>query len=653
MERKYWFLNFLLCFILLPSYCLAIEDMVAVKQKKWLIISDKEGLKLTDQANQVISYYPGSYKQVDAYIINDDANENLFIGALNSLTNGIDFFEVKNNQLIRLITISELNSALEGFCFYYNQSLATLDVFLLKDQEPVEQKTVYRSYLKSVVNQSVRTIPFVGKDSRCSVNSNGQVLYIAEENIGVWQFNANAETPLKKSLVWYSSEAQLEKYPIKKIEFVDSIGLVIFQENRNVLTLLQDKASKPISIFIPFEQPIDENFTARFSYNNRLTIHSYDEERLVFSKTVSKKQLANESTVNNLESNFFTVEPTAETTPVVNWGDAADDPAVWVNHKNPQKSLILGTNKKSGLSIYNLDGSEQQYIAAGRLNNVDIRQGLELGNKSYAVAVASERNQNAMAFFLIDEQTRQTTLINTVVTGLDDVYGICLYRQSQDEQLYAIINDKQGKFNIYHIAVYPTSVEARLAGQFSVIDQPEGCVADDRRGILYIGIEDHGIWSLDINAYLRENESLQQSFLEQQNQLQQDTKNQLNPNVIPQKLFAVNELVKADIEGLALYQTANHNWLIVSSQGNDSYAIFDVNETMKYLGSFKIVANLKQEIDGASETDGLETVSFSLGEKYPDGLLVVQDGRNVMPMERQNFKLVSFKVILNNLKKKY
>ena len=51
--------------------------------------------------------------------------------------------------------------------------------------------------------------------------------------------------------------------------------------------------------------------------------------------------------------------------------------------------------------------------------------------------------------------------------------------------------------------------------------------------------------------------------------------------------------------------------------------------------------DLEKGIDGVSETDGLETMSLPFGENLPDGLLVVQDGHNVMPSQQQNFKLVS------------
>jgi 3-phytase len=62
-----------------------------------------------------------------------------------------------------------------------------------------------------------------------------------------------------------------------------------------------------------------------------------------------------------------------ETDPVNTEGDAADDPAIWVNPADPAQSLIIGTAKKSGLYTYGLDGKMVQFLPEGRLNNVDIR----------------------------------------------------------------------------------------------------------------------------------------------------------------------------------------------------------------------------------------------------------------------------------------
>ncbi len=79
--------------------------------------------------------------------------------------------------------------------------------------------------------------------------------------------------------------------------------------------------------------------------------------------------------------------------------DAADDPAIWVNENNPEKSLILGTNKKSGLHVYDLQGNELQFLHVGCLNNVDIRDGFFVNNKEVVLVAASNCTLNTISLF--------------------------------------------------------------------------------------------------------------------------------------------------------------------------------------------------------------------------------------------------------------
>ena len=91
---------------------------------------------------------------------------------------------------------------------------------------------------------------------------------------------------------------------------------------------------------------------------------------------------------------------------------------------------------------------------------------------------------------------------------------------------------------------------------------------------------------------------------------------------------------------------------MASSQGDFSYALYNLNNKNDYIGSFVIEDNLKLGIDGTEETDGLAVSSSSFGKNLTKGLLVVQDGVNTLPDENQNFKLVPWqnveKALLKN-----
>jgi len=112
-----------------------------------------------------------------------------------------------------------------------------------------------------------------------------------------------------------------------------------------------------------------------------------------------------------------------------------------------------------------------------------------------------------------------------------------------------------------------------------------------------------------------------------------------------------NPALRDDMEGMGIYKVdATRGYLIVSSQGNDSYAVFRREGSNAYVGSFQVGANASEGIDGISETDGLDIVSASAGGIYAHGMMVAQDGRNVSPPEHQNFKLVPWDRVAKALK---
>src|SRR5690606_30800779 len=123
------------------------------------------------------------------------------------------------------------------------------------------------------------------------------------------------------------------------------------------------------------------------------------------------------------------VRPHRQTEPVRTPGDAADDPAIRVHPRDVSLRRVLGTNKQRGLSVYDLQGRELQSLPVGRLNNVDLRQGVHMDGHSVPVdlAVATHRDDDALAVFTIDERG-EVTEVDRLATDLDDIYGVCLYR---------------------------------------------------------------------------------------------------------------------------------------------------------------------------------------------------------------------------------
>lgn len=309
--------------------------------------------------------------------------------------------------------------------------------------------------------------------------------------------------------------------------------------------------------------------------------------------------------------------------------DAADDPAIWVHPTDPKKSMIIGTVKRYGLEVYSLKGVLLHTYRIGNPNNVDVRYGFTLGNgQTIDVAACSDRSNNQVALFHIEPSTRALLEIARIQSNLTEVYGICLYRSAVSERFYVFVNGKDGSMEQYELSPEgQTGISGKLKRTFRVETQPEGLVADDNLGVVYLGEEDKAIWKL-----------------------QAEPDKPATLSMLTESLPAKNRPIKYDIEGLAIFPTGDTTgYLIASSQGNNTYAVFERSGNNRYLGSFAIGDNTLNGVDGTAETDGLDVTAQNLGSPFENGMLVVQDGFNLDGQGKstsQNFKLVSWKNIL-------
>ena len=322
-----------------------------------------------------------------------------------------------------------------------------------------------------------------------------------------------------------------------------------------------------------------------------------------------------------------------ETDPVksVAGEDAADDPAIWVNPQNSDSSLIVGTDKKAGLHVYNLKGKDLFFHSTGKVNNVDIRTGFYLSKGEYITLVAvSNRSHNSISVLRLEPNAEEMlqTAGPEIISGLDEVYGFCLYHSKKSGNFYAFVNSKDGTIEQYYLHLMDNMVYGEMVRTLKVNSQPEGMVADDELGFLYVGEENVGIWKFNAEADAETTGSI------------------LEDGTIS------NESIQDDIEGLSIYYAAGgKGYLIASSQGNNSYAIFERQENNKYLGSFVVADG---SLDGTEETDGIEVTNANLGGAFSTGMFIAQDGFNFQgdTLVAQNFKLVPWAAIVNNFEPK-
>src|SRR5262245_6881777 len=134
--------------------------------------------------------------------------------------------------------------------------------------------------------------------------------------------------------------------------------------------------------------------------------------------------------------------------------DDPDDPAVWLHPSDSSLNLIVGTNKvekpNGALLVFDMKGKILQTIGdLDRPNNVDIEQGVRLGDTTYDLAITTEREANAVRIYAIDAATRKLSEI-----GASRVFeseegdnaapmGIALYKRA-DGAAFAIVGRKFG-----------------------------------------------------------------------------------------------------------------------------------------------------------------------------------------------------------------
>ena len=306
-----------------------------------------------------------------------------------------------------------------------------------------------------------------------------------------------------------------------------------------------------------------------------------------------------------------------ETEPVRTGGDSADDATLWVNPANPALSLVIGTNKKRGLAVYELSGREIQFLADGQLNNVDHRDDFPLDGKKVSLVTASNRSNNSIAIYRINAETRRLENVAAEQVKTVEAYGSCMYRSSKTGKFYYIVTSKLGLMEQYELFDTGKGVSAKRVRQIKVGGQLEGCVADDELGYLYVGEEDVGIWKY---------------------QAEPDAE---STRIEVDRVRPGGSLV-ADVEGLTIaYESGGKGYLIASSQGNNTYAIYRREGDNTYVKSFRIVAGT---IDQVTETDGIHVTTANLGPQFPKGVFVAQDGAD--DKGKQNFKLVPWQLIV-------
>jgi 3-phytase len=324
----------------------------------------------------------------------------------------------------------------------------------------------------------------------------------------------------------------------------------------------------------------------------------------------------------------------AETQPVPNPGDAADDPAICVDPQDPARTLILGTDKKGGLGVYDLAGRELQYLPLGNLNNVDARPNVRLGERIVTLAAASHKDDRAVLFFEVDfAAQRVVPLEGRAACGLKPE-GIAFFRDvGRGGALSVFVVGRDPKARQHGIVEqYDVGFDAALGAVTAPLvrrfrachGEAEGLVVDDDTATLYLSEEGYGIRVFAA----RSDDDRGATTLDRVG---------LRGNLV------------GDVEGLAIHRTAGGaHHLVASCQQGSHFATYRLGAGgAEFTGRFAVLfVDEDGNEDPVTDTDGIEISSAAL-PGHPLGIFVCHD--DAQDSANQNFKLVSFEAIAERL----
>lgn len=318
-------------------------------------------------------------------------------------------------------------------------------------------------------------------------------------------------------------------------------------------------------------------------------------------------------------ANVISIVADRETQPVASIEDAADDPAIWIDYENPENSLIIGTDKKAGLYVYDLNGQVVDFGSYGNENNVDLRQNLTGdGFGGYDTLIAStNRTKNAVDIITLREGGK-LELLESYPTRVEP-YGLCVGLPNDKDAFRVLVNYKDGLVEVTDVTFENGQMNAERQYDLKLPSQLEGCVIDDQAQEMFIGEEMGGVWRYPMS-------------------------DPVGKGVLQAPLGEETGLV-GDLEGMDIYVTPeNRKILVTSSQGDFTYVAFEIMpDSLKPRKKFRIVDNTEDGVDGVQETDGLAVTNVPLSSDFPKGILIVQDGENEGGF--QNFKIVDWRSV--------
>ncbi len=336
--------------------------------------------------------------------------------------------------------------------------------------------------------------------------------------------------------------------------------------------------------------------------------------------------------------------PLVETIDMLGSGDVADDTALWLHPTDPTRSIILGSNKTGSTygEIYGFALNGGRWDSAGswgttnwfdqgkKLNEVDLSYNFQAGGERWDIVAAANRTDDQIDFFRVTTDPAgdfsglaSIGNISTSVLGGDNPYGITLFHSSSLDKHYALASSKDGTVAQWELGYNAGVITGSKVWEAEVsTSEVEGMVADDVHEVIYISGENTSLYRYQTSG----------GVIQDAGRVTVDSVS--GPNLT------------ADIEGLAIYYGSDGSgYLIASSQGSDQFAVYDRqyagSAANNHLFNFTIDENAGAEIDGVSDTDGIDVTNANLGGQFASGVFFAHDNSN-SGHSISNIKLVSW-----------
>ena len=286
----------------------------------------------------------------------------------------------------------------------------------------------------------------------------------------------------------------------------------------------------------------------------------------------------------------------------------SDDPAIWINKKQPNKSLIIGTDKMEhslgGIYSFHLDGKiDTMIVGLDRPNNVDLAYGFILGNDTLDIAVVTERVKAQIRVLSIPSME---FIDNGGIPVFEDdsenaVMGVGIYKRPSDNAFFVIISRKGNKDNNndylyqYQLIEDSLSISAKLVrkfGDFSGQGEIEAIAVDNELGYIYYSDEGHGI-----------------------------RKYYADPSKGNKELavFGLNNFAE-DREGISIYKSDDSKgYILISDQQANEFHVYPREGTSEDPHAHPLLKEIRVQ---SISSDGSEVTSIKLGEEFQNGLFV-------------------------------